>query len=160
MKNREKSRQEMQDEARVDEALAESFPASDAPSYNRGVESRRRDRGFMRPDELKWTAMGGEKSMNQEEEKSTSSFGMLLGGIVIGAVCGLLLAPKKGSELIEDIEDWGRDTRERGRELYSRAKDYIPHRVKRSASEAVNAARQAGEQAYRGVRNKVDEYGS
>jgi gas vesicle protein len=97
--------------------------------------------------------------MNQEEEKS-SSIGFLIGGFVLGTVCGLLLAPKKGSELIEDIGDWGRDTREKGRELYSRAKDYIPHRVKRSAADAVNAAREAGEQAYRGVKNKTDEFGS
>lgn len=97
--------------------------------------------------------------MNREEE-NTSSFGYLLGGFVLGAVCGLLFAPKKGSELIEDIGDWGRDTREKGRELYSRAKDYIPHRVKRSAADAVNAAREAGEQAYRGAKDKADEYGS
>ena len=161
MKNREKTRQELEDDERVDEAIAESFPASDAPSYNRGVETPDgRARGFMRPDELKWTAMGGDKPMNQREEEVTSSFTYLIGGFVLGAVVGLLLAPKKGSELIEDIGDWGRDTSERGRELYAKAKDYIPHRVKRTASEAVNAAREAGEQAYRGVKNKADEYGS
>jgi gas vesicle protein len=155
-----RDRQELQDDERVDEAIAESFPASDAPSYNRGIEKPDRARlDFGRPDELAWTGTGGEETMNREEE-NTSSFGYLLGGFVLGAVCGLLFAPKKGSELIEDIGDWGRDTREKGRELYSRAKDYIPHRVKRSAADAVNAAREAGEQAYRGVKDKADEYGS
>jgi gas vesicle protein len=157
MKNGAKTRQELEDDERVAEAIAES---SSVQYRTRGkAEPRHAPGDFMRPDELKWTAMGGEKIMNREEEK-TSSFGYLLGGFVVGAVCGLLFAPKKGSELIEDIGDWGRDTREKGRELYSRAKDYIPHRVKRSAAEAVSAAREAGEQAYRGIKDKADEYGS
>lgn len=125
MKHRQKTRQEMQDDARVDEA------------------SVRRPQGFARPDELKWTTLGGDKPMIQEEKKGVSSFAYLMGGFALGAVCGLLLAPKKGSELIEDLTDWGRDTKERGQELYSRAKEYIPHRVK----QGVGAAREAGEQA-------------
>ena len=137
MKHRKKTRQEMEDEARVDEALEESFPASDAPSYNRGVEaSARRDGGFARPDELRWTTMGGDEPMRQEEEKGASTFVYLLGGFALGAVCGLLFAPKKGSELIEDISEWGRGTKERGQELYSRAKEYIPHRAQRAGTES------------------------
>lgn len=161
MKKREKTRQELQDEARVDEAIAESFPASDAPSYNRGVESAAgRSQGFMRPDELKWTSMGGDKPMKMEEEKGASSFVYLLGGFALGTVCGLLFAPKKGSELIEDIGEWGRDTKEKSQELYSRAKKYIPHRVKRDIAEGVGAAREAGEEAYSRVKGKIDEFES
>ncbi len=161
MKHRQKTRQELQDDVRVDEAIAESFPASDAPSYNRGVETSAHKplQDFMRPDELKWTTMGGDKPMKQQEEKA-SSFAYLLGGFALGAVCGLLFAPKKGSELIEDINDWGRDTKERGQELYSKAKEYIPHRVKRSVADGVGAAREAGERAYDRVKDKIDEYES
>lgn len=151
MKQRRKTRRELEDDLRVDEAIAESFPASDPPSYNRGVES---PQGFMRPDELKWTSMGGGKEMDQEEEK-TSSFVYLLGGFALGAVAGLLLAPKKGSELIEDIGDWGRETKERGREIYSRAKEYIPHRG-RSVPESIAAAREAGEKAYGRVKGEME----
>lgn len=95
--------------------------------------------------------------MIQQEKKAASSFAYLFGGFALGAVCGLLLAPKKGSELIDDISDWGREKRERGQELYAKAKEYIPHRARRTAAEAVNAARQAGQQAYRGVKGKVEE---
>ncbi len=153
MRHRQKERK-LEDDLRVDEALEESFPASDAPSYNRGIEP---DAGLARPEEFTWTTMGGVKSMRDEEK--TSSFAYLLGGIVIGAVAGLLFAPKKGSELIEDIGDWGRDTKERGRELYSRAKEYIPHRS-RSVPESIRAAREAGEKAYDRVKEKVERYES
>ena len=65
MKDNQKTRQEIQADARVDEALEESFPASDAPSYNRGVETQpRRSRDLLAPDELKWTAGGEERTRN------------------------------------------------------------------------------------------------
>ncbi|MCR4296477.1 MAG: YtxH domain-containing protein [Elusimicrobia bacterium] len=153
MRHRQRNERKLEDDLLVDEALEESFPASDAPSYNRGLEP---GTGFARPDELKWTSMGGVKAM-RDEEKKTSSFAYLIGGLVVGAVVGLLFAPKKGSELIEDIGDWGRDTKERGRELYSRAKEYIPHRA-RSVPESIRAAREAGEKAYDRVKDKAERY--
>lgn len=150
MRNRHKNERKLADDRRVDEALEETFPASDAPSYNRGIDSR--DTGFTRPDELKWTSMGGGKTMREDEDKKTSSFVYLIGGLAVGAVCGLLFAPKKGSELIEDIGDWGRETKERGRDLVSRAKEYIPHRVR--------SARDAGEKVYDRVKDKVERFES
>lgn len=95
--------------------------------------------------------------MNQEDTKVAPSIAYLLGGFALGAVCGLLFAPKKGSELIEDISAWGRDTKERGRELYAQAKEYIPHRVKRPVA---GAARGAGERAYGRGNDQVDEFES
>ncbi|UPT74702.1 MAG: YtxH domain-containing protein [Elusimicrobiota bacterium] len=126
------------EDARIDEALAESFPASDPPSYNAGIPK--------------------EENIMKQREESSSSFAWLIGGFALGAACGLLLAPKKGSELIEDIEDWGREQGERGRDLYAKAKEYIPHRTRRAVSEAVGEARRAGERAYRGVRDKAEDF--
>ncbi len=126
MTHKDKTRQELEEDARVDEALADTFPASDALSFERVVETPKK--GFMRPDELKWTAMGENKMMNNKEK--SGSFSYLIGGLVAGAVCGLLFAPKKGSDLREDILDWGNDKKEQGQELLARAKEYIPHRVK------------------------------
>ena len=135
MKDNQKTRQEIQADARVDEALEESFPASDAPSYNRGLEAPpRRSRNVTESDEVKWTADGQEPAMNTEERHITSSVAYLIGGLAVGVVCGLLFAPKKGSELIADIKDWGRDKREEGQKFYSRAKEYIPHRNKNGDS--------------------------
>lgn len=102
------------EDLRIDEAIAESFPASDPPSYYAGI------------------SRAEEKTMRQREE-SSSTFGWVLGSFALGAVCGLLLAPKKGTELIEDIGDWSREQGERGRDLYARAKEYIPHRARRAA---------------------------
>lgn len=74
--------------------------------------------------------------MEQEEKKGSRALAYMIGGFAAGAVCGLLLAPKKGSELIEDIGRWGRSAKKRGQELTSRAKEYIPHREKRSPAES------------------------
>ena len=93
--------------------------------------------------------MEGENPMVMEEKKGVSSFTYLIGGFAVGAVCGLLLAPKKGSELREDIGNWGRETKERGRELYSRARRYIPHRDRRQS--------EAGEKGYVRESEKVGQ---
>jgi len=73
--------------------------------------------------------------MSHEEKKGSSALAYMAGGFALGAICGLLLAPKKGSELIEDISDWGRDTKKKSQDLLARAKEYIPHRDKRETVE-------------------------
>ncbi len=74
--------------------------------------------------------------MSHEEKKGSSALAYMAGGFALGAICGLLLAPKKGTELIEDISDWGRDTKKKSQDLLARAKEYIPHREKRSVVES------------------------
>ncbi|MBI3289404.1 MAG: YtxH domain-containing protein, partial [Elusimicrobia bacterium] len=75
--------------------------------------------------------------MKQQEESTAgggSSLAYLFGGFALGTVCGLLFAPKPGKELREDINEWGRHNRERGRELVARVKEYIPHKVKNAVN--------------------------
>lgn len=133
MKHRQKNERKLEDDRRVDEALEETFPASDAPSYNRGIDSR--DTGFTRPDELKWTSMGGGKAMREDEGKKTSSFVYLIGGFAVGAVCGLLFAPKKGSELRTQLAESARRARESAREAYQEAAEKVGRAATRTASE-------------------------
>lgn len=73
--------------------------------------------------------------MEQGKKTGSHSLAYMIGGFAVGAACGLLLAPKKGSELVEDIGRWGRSAKKRGQELTSRAKEYIPHREKRAPAE-------------------------
>lgn len=74
--------------------------------------------------------------MSNQEKKESSVLMYMVGGFALGTICGLLLAPKKGTELIEDISDWGRDTKKKSQDLIARAKEYIPHREKRSVVES------------------------
>lgn len=64
-----------------------------------------------------------------------------LGGAAIGVAAGLLLAPKKGSELLLDLNELGREGREKSRTLMSKLGSMVPLRVK---SAAVMGALKAG----------------
>jgi gas vesicle protein len=81
----------------------------------------------------------------QKKDSSISSGWYLLGGLAIGAAAGLLLAPKKGSETLEDLEAWRLRAREKARSAITRIGNAIPGRVKAAAAAgAVNGgARQA-----------------
>lgn len=68
--------------------------------------------------------------MTSEKGRGSSAALFVLGGAVVGAVAALLFAPKAGSELRTDIEDWGRRNRETARRFASKLKSYIPRRGK------------------------------
>jgi gas vesicle protein len=89
------------------------------------------------------------------EHKKNQESGLLymFAGMAVGAVLGLLLAPKKGSELREDIGELGREGREKGRELVDRLSSMVPFRVKAAA--AVGAVKAGGAEAIREVKEKV-----
>lgn len=68
---------------------------------------------------------------------------LLLAGAVVGAVAGLLLAPKKGSETREDLADWLAQRRAKGSDLLDRIREELP-----AKKEQLTAALKAGKQAY------------
>jgi gas vesicle protein len=86
--------------------------------------------------------------MNENEnEKASSVVPFVLGGIALGAVCGVLFAPKKGSELRADMRDWGRKKRLEGAELYDRVKHLLP--TTGEIVDAIDGAKDAGRMAIR-----------
>lgn len=69
----------------------------------------------------------------REQESSTSPLWYLLGGLIVGAAAGLLLAPQSGVETREDIEEWRRRGMEKARDMFARVSDALPSRVKAGA---------------------------
>jgi gas vesicle protein len=82
-----------------------------------------------------------------ENVKTTSIVPFVLGGFALGAVCGVLFAPKKGSELRADMKDWGRKRKLEGAELYDRVKHLLP--TPTEIADAIDGARDAGRIAIR-----------
>lgn len=68
-----------------------------------------------------------------EEERGVSRLTWLAAGAVIGAVCGVLFAPRRGVELRGTLGDYARDAGDRAKGLVGRIADRIPSRVKTAA---------------------------
>lgn len=89
----------------------------------------------------------------REEKSSTSPLWYLLGGLIVGAAAGVLLAPQSGVETREDIEEWRQRGMEKARSLFARINDALPSRIKASAVGAIKGgARGAAPAARDGVR--------
>jgi gas vesicle protein len=93
---------------------------------------------------------------DRKKVQSISSGWYILGGVVVGAVAGLLLAPKKGSETREDIGDWGRRSQEKTRAMISRIGKSLPTRVKAAA--VFGAAKDGANEAFDEARDKAKHF--
>lgn len=71
---------------------------------------------------------------------------MFLFGAVVGAVAGILLAPRPGSETREQLGDWLKERREQGSDLLNRIKD-LKDKIPAKKSQLA-AALKAGKEAY------------
>lgn len=89
----------------------------------------------------------------ETEKKSVPAAAYVACGVAVGAVLGLLFAPKKGSELRADIDEFGRAASRKTRKLYAQAKGLIPDTAK--AAELVGVAKTAGRHALHDVRDKM-----
>ena len=79
-------------------------------------------------------------------DESISNLMLFVAGAVVGAACGVLLAPKSGKETREDLTDWLKERREKGAELLAKIKEEIPVK-KHQISVALKAGQEAYEQA-------------
>ena len=87
----------------------------------------------------------------EEKGKLQSSLPYFIGGLALGAVAGILFAPKSGKETREDIAVWLKTRREQGSDLVNKLRDAIP-----AKKEQVLSAFRAGKEAYKGADNKKD----
>lgn len=96
----------------------------------------------------------------REEESSTSPVWYLLGGLIVGAAAGLLLAPQSGVETREDIEEWRQRGMESARSLFARVSDALPSRIKAGAAlgGAAGAIKGGAKQAVSSARDGLKQF--
>ena len=88
-----------------------------------------------------------------ETEEKTPSIGLVLGALATGVVLGMLFAPKKGSELRDDLGDMFRRNRDKARDLAESIGEKIPSRVKIAAG--LGAAKGAAAEVLHEANDKV-----
>jgi len=91
----------------------------------------------------------------EEETGGVGRFTMLLIGVGIGALIGVLYAPKAGVETREDLADFRRRNRGKVRDILSSINEKIPGRVKAAA--AYGAIKEGASEAGREAKQKVNE---
>ena len=91
--------------------------------------------------------------MKHHEESRDSGLWYVVGGVAVGVALGMLLAPRKGSELREDLGEMGRKGRDTGHRLMSKLNSMVPFRVKAAA--AMGAVKAGGAEALEEVKESL-----
>jgi gas vesicle protein len=102
----------------------------------------------------------GEFNMEEQEKSQVHFFkGLLIGG-ALGALAGVLFAPKSGKKLRSDIKEKGREILNGGKEIYAdastKAKD-IFEEVKHQAKDLKEEAEDTGEKIADEVHEKIGQ---
>src|SRR5258708_18649641 len=90
-----------------------------------------------------------------KEEESSSTFLWMVTGVAIGAVLGVLYAPKAGVELRGSLGDYAGDVGEKAKGLASRISEKIPSRVKAAAG--FGAVKEGGREAFREIKSSIED---
>lgn len=93
-----------------------------------------------------------------ESHKIEKSWGAwyALGGLVVGAVGGLLFAPKSGSETREEIDQWAQRNRRRTQSWLNSVGNALPARVRTAAG--IGAVKGGMAEAYDATKDKVKDF--
>jgi gas vesicle protein len=98
--------------------------------------------------------------MEEQEKTKVNFFKGLFIGSALGALAGILFAPKSGKELRSDIKDKGNKILNDGKEIYAdastKAKDIFGE-VKHQAKELKEDAEDAGEKIAGKVQEKMGQ---
>src|SRR5579875_745189 len=96
-----------------------------------------------------------------ENDGGSSSFGWFLAGLGIGALVGVLYAPKSGRETRDDLVAGALDAREKANQLYSQGKDQATQYVQQgreTVNQYVSQGRDALNQYTTQGRDAVNQY--
>jgi gas vesicle protein len=100
--------------------------------------------------------MRGEINMAEHEKSRGYLFTGLLIGSVLGALAGILFAPKSGKELRSDIQEKGSEVFRDGKEIYSDTKKRARKIIKEAKHQAKELKKEADRHVY-DARDKVKE---
>lgn len=89
----------------------------------------------------------------KHQKHSASGLWYMIGGAAMGTLLGALFAPRKGSELREDIGEWGRKGSEKGQSLMSALSGMVPSKAE--AAKALEAVRVGGGEAIQEAKERL-----
>ncbi len=84
------------------------------------------------------------EELEAEEEAPSSSTASMVASVLLGGIAGaaiaLLLAPKPGSEVIEDLKGWASTAYEKGKDLYAQGSTAVKEAMEKGKQAASETA--------------------